>query len=113
MAGQFWMPHKFQLGFYFWCSQEEVPGHGKWWLDGKTGANKRYCQQCMCCIVMPMAVDSGKKILSAKWVQCNGVTVVVSPADKCIHLLSNPVRIRWIKSKGMQAKREGKVLISH
>jgi hypothetical protein len=23
-------------------AQVKVPGHGKWWLDGKTGADKRY-----------------------------------------------------------------------
>ena len=28
----------------------KAPGHGKWWLDGKTGADKRFCQRCMCCI---------------------------------------------------------------
>ncbi len=24
-------------------AQVKVPGHGKWWLDGKTGSNKCYC----------------------------------------------------------------------
>ncbi len=24
-------------------AQVEAPGHGKWWLDGKTGMDKRYC----------------------------------------------------------------------
>jgi hypothetical protein len=32
-------------------AQVKAPGHGKWWLDGKTGPDKRYCQQCMCCIL--------------------------------------------------------------
>ena len=31
-------------------AQVEAPGHGKWWLDGKTGSDKRFCQQCMCSI---------------------------------------------------------------
>ncbi len=34
-------------------AQVETPGHGKWWLDGKTGLDKRFCQQCMCSIVSP------------------------------------------------------------
>jgi hypothetical protein len=29
-------------------AQVEAPGHGKWWLNRKTGSDKRYCQQCMC-----------------------------------------------------------------
>ena len=36
-------------------AQVEAPGHGKWWLDGKTGNDKCYCQQCMCIIVTPEA----------------------------------------------------------
>ena len=36
-------------------AQVEALGHGKWWLDGKTGNDKRYCQQCMCSIVTPEA----------------------------------------------------------
>ena len=44
----------------------EVPGHGKWWLDGKTGLNKRFCQQCMSTIVTPEEDNSGKqKMLNA------------------------------------------------
>ena len=31
-------------------AQVEALGHGKWWLDGKTGSDKRFCQQCMCSI---------------------------------------------------------------
>jgi hypothetical protein len=34
-------------------AQVEAPGHGKSWLDGKTGSEKRYCQQCMCSIITP------------------------------------------------------------
>ncbi len=26
-------------------AQVEEPGHGKWWLNRKTGSDKRYCQQ--------------------------------------------------------------------
>jgi hypothetical protein len=33
--------------------QVKAPGHGKRWLDGKTGSDKRYCQQCRCCILTP------------------------------------------------------------
>ena len=53
-------------------TQTEAPGHGKWWLKGKTGADKRYCQQCMCCIVTPGGVDSNKNMLLAKWVERDG-----------------------------------------
>ncbi len=52
-------------------AQVETPGPGKWWLDGKTGSNKRYCQQCMCAINTPEEPDSGKKMMSAKWVDRN------------------------------------------
>jgi hypothetical protein len=34
-------------------AQVEAPGHGKWWLDGKTGSDKRFCQQCKCAINTP------------------------------------------------------------
>jgi hypothetical protein len=47
-------------------SHVEAPGHGKWWLDGKTGADKRFCQRCMCCIDCPEVEDSGKNMLSTK-----------------------------------------------
>ena len=44
----------------------EAPGHGKWWLDGKTGLNKQCCQQCMSTIVTPKEDNSGKqKMLNA------------------------------------------------
>ncbi len=93
-------------------TQTEAPRHGKWWLDGKTGANKRYCQQCMCWIVTPGAVNSDKNMLLAKWVERDGEIFTVSPADKCVCLLSNPARVNGIKSEGMQAKQEGKALVS-
>ncbi len=62
--------------------QVEVPGHGKWWLDGKVGSNKRYCQQCMCWILTPEMEDGGRQMLSSKWIECDGITVAVSPADE-------------------------------
>jgi hypothetical protein len=43
-------------------AQVEVPGHGKWWLDGKTGSNKCYCQQFMCCILMPEMAQGGRAL---------------------------------------------------
>jgi hypothetical protein len=91
--------------------QVKAPGHGKWWLDGKIGTNKRYCQQCMCCILTPEMAHGGRQIFSAKWIERNGITVAMSPADKCICLLSNPTCLNSIKSKGMQSKREGRVLV--
>ena len=92
-------------------TQTEAARHGKWWLNGKSGANKRYCQQCMCCIVTPGAADSDKDMLLAKWVERDGETIAVSPADECVHLLSDPARVNWIKSEGMRAKQEGKALV--
>ena len=41
--------------------QVEAPGHGKWWLDGKTGSNKRFCQQCMSSVVTPKEDNRGKQ----------------------------------------------------
>jgi hypothetical protein len=93
-------------------AQAKALGHGKWWLDGKMGANERYRQQCMCCIVMPEAANSGKNMLSTKWVERDGETVAVSPADKCVCLLRNPARVNGIKSKSIRAKCKGKVLVS-
>jgi hypothetical protein len=52
----------------------KAPGHDKWWLNGKTGANTRFCQRCMCCIVCPEVEDSGNNMLSAKWVERGGET---------------------------------------
>jgi hypothetical protein len=56
--------------------QVEVPGHSKWWLNGKTGSNKRYCQQCMCCIQTPAMANGGRQMLSVKWIECNGITLL-------------------------------------
>ncbi len=50
-------------------AQVEAPGHGKWWLDRKTGSDKQFCQQCMCSIVMPETPKSGNQMLSAKWIE--------------------------------------------
>jgi len=92
--------------------EAKTPGHhGKWWLDRKTGSDKCYCQQCMCCIVTPEAADSGKNMLSAKWIERDRETILVSLADKVWSLLSNPARVNGIKSKGMWAKHEGIVLL--
>jgi hypothetical protein len=60
--------------------------------------------------------DSGgiklqKKMLSAKCINCNGVAVAVSPAAKCVHMLSNPSQINGIENKGMQAKCKGNALV--
>jgi hypothetical protein len=92
-------------------AQVEALGHGKWWLSGKTGSNKRYCQQCMCCILTPEMAQGGRQMLSAKWIERGGITIAVSPADECVHLLSDPMRLNGIKSKGMQAKRKGRALV--
>ncbi len=92
-------------------AQVKAPGHSKWWLDSKTGSNKPYCQQCMCCILMPEMAHGGRQMLSAKWIECNSINIAVSPADKCVRLLSDPMRLNGIKSKGMQGKRKGRALV--
>ena len=94
-------------------AQVEAPGHGKWWLDGKTGMDKRYCQQSMCSIVTPEEENIGKqKMLNAKWIDRGGGDAIsVSPAAECVRLLSDPARESGIKSKGMRAKREAKALV--
>ncbi len=92
-------------------AQVEAPGHGKWWLNGKTGSDKHYCQQCMCCILMPEMAQGGRQMLSAKWIECDGINISVSPADECVCLLSDPTRLSGIKSKGMQAKHNGRALV--
>jgi hypothetical protein len=91
--------------------QVEAPGHGKWWLDGKTGSDKRYCQQCMCSIMTPKETNANRQMLSAKWIDCGRDLVAVNPAAECVCMLSNPFRINGIKSKGMHAKRKGKALV--
>ncbi len=50
-------------------------------------------------------------MMSAKWVDRNGVVVAVSPAAECVRMLSDPSRINGIKSKGMRTKREGTALV--
>jgi hypothetical protein len=92
-------------------AQVKAPGHSKWWIDSKTRSNKRYCQQCTCCILTSETANGGKQILSAKWIEHDGITVAVSPADKCVHLLSDPMRLNGIKSKSMWAKHKGKALV--
>jgi hypothetical protein len=71
-------------------AQVEAPGHGKWWLDGKTGSDKRIYQQCMCAIKTPEESESVNKMTSAKWIDWNRVTEKVSPAAECVCTLSNP-----------------------
>jgi hypothetical protein len=92
-------------------AQVEAPGHGKWWLDGKTGSDKHYFQQCMHSIITQEAVDSGKHMPSAKWIDCSGVLVAVSPATECVCMLSSTARTNGIKSKGMWASCEGNALV--
>jgi hypothetical protein len=65
----------------------------------------------MCCILTPEMAKVGRQMLSAKWIECNGINISVSPADECIHLLSDPTRLNGIKSKGMRAKRDGRELV--
>jgi hypothetical protein len=67
----------------------------------------------MCCIMTPETANGRMQMLSAKWIEHDGNTIAVSPVDKCICLLSNPACLHGIKSKGMQAKRKGKALVSH
>jgi hypothetical protein len=92
-------------------AQVKAPGHGKWWLNRKAGSNKHYCQQCMCAINTPEEANEGKKMMSAEWVDQNGVVVAVSPAAKCVRMLSDLSCINRIKSKGMRAKQEGTALV--
>jgi hypothetical protein len=83
-------------------AQVEVPGHGKWWLNGKTGSDKRFCQQCMCSIVTPEAPKNGNQMLSAKWIERGGAgAIAVSPATECVHLLRNQAHVSGIMGKGM------------
>ncbi len=56
-------------------AQVKAPGHGKWWLKGKMGSNKNYCQQCMYCILTPEMAQGGRQMLSAKWFECNGINI--------------------------------------
>jgi hypothetical protein len=90
-------------------AQVKALGHGKWWLNGKMGSDKRYCQQCTCCILMPETANGGRQMLSAKWIEL--ISIAVSLADKCDRLLSNPACSNGIKSKGVRAKCEGRALV--
>ncbi len=93
-------------------AQVEAPGHGKWWLDGKTGSDKRHCQRAMCMIYSPEAANSGRESQAAKWIERGGETFAVSPAvDECVRLLSDPTRINGIKSEGMRSRSEEKALV--
>ncbi len=93
-------------------AQVEAPGHGKWWLDGMTGSDKRYCQQCMCAINTPgEETNNNKPMSSAKWIDEGGDFVAVSPAEECVRMLNDPFRVNGMKSEGMRVKREGKALV--
>jgi hypothetical protein len=62
-------------------------------------------------IITPEAADSGKQMLSTKWIDCSGVLVAVSPAAEYICMISNTTHINGIKSKGMWASRKGNELV--
>ena len=50
-----------------------------------------------------------QKMLNAKWIdRGGGDDVAVSPAAKCVCLLSNPACVSGVKNKGMRSKREAK-----
>jgi len=68
----------------------------------------------MCSIVTPEEEDnSGKqKMLNAKWIdRGGGDDVAVSPAAKCVRLLSNPAHVSGIKNEDMRSKHEAKALV--
>jgi hypothetical protein len=65
----------------------------------------------MCSIITPEAADSGRQMLSAKWIDCSKVLVAASPATECICMLSNTACISGIKSKGMQASPKRNALV--
>jgi hypothetical protein len=88
-------------------AQVKAPMHRKWWLNGKTGWDKQYCQQCMCCIMTPETTKGEMQMLSAKWIECDCNTFAMSSANECVCLLSNPACLNSVKSKGMRAKCKG------
>jgi hypothetical protein len=92
-------------------TQGEAPGHGKLWLDGKTGSNKQYCKECMCSVVTPEVVTANRQKLSAKWIERNRESIPISPAAECVRILSDPTCINGIKSKEMQVSCKGKALV--
>ena len=78
----------------------------------KDGSHKCFCQRCMCCIIFPEVVDGNMNTLSTKWVDRDGETITVSPADEFVRLLSDPSRVNRIKSKCMRTKRDCNALVS-
>ena len=92
-------------------AQVEAPGHGKWWLDGKTGFDKGYLKRKMCAIVTPEAQEGAKRMQPAKWLQVGSEVKAASPAVECVRLLQDPERVHGVKSEGMRAKREGEALV--
>ena len=77
-------------------AQVEAPGHGKWWLDGKTGSDKRCCQQCMCAINTPEETNTNKPMSPTKWIDDGGDLIAVSPAAECVRMLNDPFRVNRI-----------------
>jgi len=61
-------------------AQVGAPGHRKWWLDGKMGSDKRYCQECMCGIVAPNVSSGDRQMVMAKWIERDGAIAAVSPS---------------------------------
>jgi hypothetical protein len=71
-------------------AQVEAPGHGKWWLDGKTGFDKGYLKRQMCAIVTPEAQEGPKRMQPAKWVQVGSEVKAASPAVECVRQRAPP-----------------------
>ena len=92
-------------------AQVEAPGHGKWWLDGKTGFDKGYLKRKMCAIVTLEAQEGKRRMQPAKWIQVGSEVKAASPAVECVRLLQDPERVHGVKSEGMRAKREGEALV--
>jgi hypothetical protein len=67
----------------------------------------------MSSVVMPKEDNRGKqKMLNAKWNdRGGGDDIAVSPAAKCVCLLSDLVHVSSIKSEGMWSKRKAKALV--
>jgi hypothetical protein len=58
-------------------------------------------------IITPEAVDSGKKMLFAKWIDCSRVLVAVSPAAERVCMLRDTALINGIKKQGDVGKSQG------
>ncbi len=58
-------------------------------------------------IITPEAVESGKHMLSAKWIDCSKVLVAVSPAAECDCMISDTTRINGIKMRGCKQVARG------